>query len=118
MASTKSKRKAYDADRKCAKVMSPLESARIDQVFAEIQDLLSNDYEIKDRYVWVGDCGCLTEKHRQIKFIAILNTKEVSVEVIYRIKEVEGRLGVEFSNVMAGNEGKKSFILLIFTQSF
>src|SRR5215831_18698625 len=116
MISTKAKRKAYDAGKKCARTMSPLESARIDQVFAEIGGVLSNGYEIKDRYVWVGDCGCLTEKHRQIKFIVILNTNEISIEMINKI--MEGRLSIEFTNIMSGNEGQNSFVILVFTQSF
>jgi len=57
----------------------------MNQLYDKITDvLLTNNYEIKNKYVMVGKCECLKE-HAQTKFLIEINNKELSIGVVNRI---------------------------------
>ena len=95
---------AYDVDKRCVKTLSSLEEARTDQVFSNIEDVLSTSYEKRGRYVSVGDGECFAKKHRQTRFIVILNSSEVSIEKIYETNDILKGLSIEFTNVISRHE--------------
>src|SRR5262245_13476574 len=104
----KSKRMAYDVDKRCVKTLSSLEAARTNQVFSKIEDVLSKSgYEIRGRYVSVGDCEC--SKHRQTRFIIELNSKEIATGIIHEIEGVlEVLKDIEFANIVTRHERRKT----------
>jgi len=96
---------------------SSLEAARTNQIFSKTEDVLSKSgYEVRNRYVSVGACEC--SKHRQTRFIIILNSNEISIEKIYEVNDILKGLSIEFTNVISRHEGQNTFIVLVFTQLF
>jgi hypothetical protein len=113
---SRQRRMAYDVDRKCTKPLSRLEIALSDKIFGQIENILSKDgYDIRGKYVSYGNCEC--NHHRQTQFIIELNTKEISVEVIHEIEDaLEVLKDVEFADIIARHEGRKTFLVLVFVQ--
>jgi hypothetical protein len=112
----KSKKIAYyDEQKKVRKIkkFSALENARINEIWARVGDILS-EQNIKGKYIISGKRRCCSRHSSDTQISFVIETDpEISVESIVDIRDVLEELDVEFSTMTAS----KSSLNLVFVQN-
>jgi hypothetical protein len=83
------------------KLFTALEISAANAVFEKVEDvLIDNDYDIINKYVAISKCCC--SKHNDTCFVTVIDSEDISMDVLRDIEEEIAELEVKLLGVAAG----------------